>query len=132
GAVGASDCDRHGFMVTRAFMGRISDAIPNMIAKIRGVDRSEEGSGGAALEYRLVYHAAPREGDVLALRSGIKAIGSKTFLWGHWLFDRESGEAVATAEAVAVAFDLATRKSIAISAEMRRSLQNHLVPELSV
>ncbi|HYM02872.1 MAG TPA: acyl-ACP thioesterase [Stellaceae bacterium] len=132
GGVGALDCDRRGLMVTRAVMGRISDAIPNMIAKTRGVDRSEEGSGGAALEYRLVYRATPREGDMLALRSGIKAIGAKTFIWGHWLFDRETGEAVATAAAVAVAFDLATRKSIEISAAMRESLQKHLVPELSL
>jgi acyl-CoA thioester hydrolase len=132
GALGPQDCDRRGFMVTRAVMGRISDAIPNMIVKIRGVDRSAENTGGAALEYRLVYHATPREGDVLALRSGIKAIGSKTFCWVHWLFDRESGLAVATAEAVAVAFDLATRKSIALDEEMRRKLERHLVPELSV
>lgn len=132
GAVGPQDCDRRGFMVTRAVMGRISDAIPNMIVKIRGVDRSAEKIGGAALEYRLVYHATPREGDVLALRSGIKAIGGKTFCWVHWLFDRESGLAMATAEAVAVAFDLATRKSVALDEAMRHTLERHLVPELSV
>lgn len=132
GAVSAGECDRHGYMLTRAFIGRVADAVPNMIAKTRGVDRSAEGAGGAALEYRFVYHATPREGDVLALRSGIKSIGAKTFVWAHWLFDRETGVAVATAEAVAVAFDLATRKSVAIDDRMRRSLERHLVPEMSV
>jgi acyl-CoA thioester hydrolase len=119
-------------MVTRAVIGRVADSIPNMVAKTRGVDRSADRAGGAALEYRLVYHATPRQGDVLALRAGIKSIGAKAFTWGHWLFDRETGAAVATTEAVAVSFDLATRKSVEIGPAMRESLGKFLVPGLSV
>jgi acyl-CoA thioester hydrolase len=131
-AVGPQECDMRGLMVPRAVIGRVADSIPNMVAKTRGADRSAEKHGGAALEYRLIYHATPRQGDVLALRAGIKSIGAKAITWGHWLFDRESGEAVATTEAVAVAFDLATRKSVALSEAMRLSLGKFLVPELSV
>jgi len=132
GAVGPQECDTRGLMVPRAVIGRVADSIPNIVAKTRGTDRSVSGIGGAALEYRLIYHATPRQGDLLALRAGIKSIGAKAFTWGHWLFDRESGAAVATAEAVAVTFDLATRKSLALSAAVRRSLGKFLVPELSV
>jgi len=133
GAVSPGECDPRGFMVTRAVIGRVADSVPNMVAKTRGVDRSaDRNGGGAALEYRLVYHATPRQGDVLALRAGIKAIGSKAFTWGHWLFDRETGEAVATTEAVAVAFDMATRKAIEIAPAMRESLARFLVPGLGV
>jgi len=131
-AVGAQECDRLGLMLTRAVIGRVADSIPNMIAKTRGGDRSADGTGGAALEYRLVYHATPRQGDVLALRAGIKTIGAKAVTWGHWLFDRESGEAVATTEAVAVTLDLATRKSVALAEPMRQRLGGFLVPGLSV
>ena len=132
GAVAPAECDERGFMLARAFIGRVADSVPNMVAKTRGVDRSAGEAGGAALEYRLVYHATPRRGDVLALRAGIKAIGAKALTWGHWLFDRETGEAVATTEAVVVSFDLATRKSIGIGAAMRHSLGRFLVPGLSV
>ena len=131
-AVAPQDCDHRGRMTVRAVIGRVSDAIPNMIAKTRGIDRSREGAGGAALEYRLVYHERPREGDLLALRSGIRAIGAKTLIWGHWLFDRESGAAVATSEAVAVSFDLAERKAVPIDDVTRQALARYLVPELSV
>ena len=131
-AVGPQECDWRGLMVTRAVIARVADSIPNMVAKTRGADRSVENAGGAALEYRLIYHATPRQGDVLALRAGIKSIGAKAFIWGHWLFDRESGAAVATTEAVAVTFDLATRKSLALGEAMRQSLGRFLVPGLSV
>jgi len=131
-AVAPQDCDHSGRMMTRAVIGRVSDAIPNVIVKTRGVDRSQGGFGGAALEYRLVYHGRPRDGDLLALRSGIRSLGVKTLIWGHWLFDRETGTAVATSEAVAVSFDLAERKAVPIDDATRAALARHLVPELSV
>jgi acyl-CoA thioester hydrolase len=131
GAVAAHECDGRKLLSTRAVMARVSDAIPNVIARMSGRDRSAVGFGGAALEYRIVYHATPRLGDVLALRSGVGAIGAKTFRWGHWLFDRETGEAVATSAAIVVSFDLATRKAIPVGEETRRGLEKWLVPELS-
>jgi acyl-CoA thioester hydrolase len=131
--VGAPDCDCHGFLVTRGHMGHIADGLPNLIAKTRGIDRSEDETlGSAALEYRLVYRAAPRAGDLLALRSGLKAIGAKTINWVQWLFDRESGRAVATAESINVNFDLVQRKSTAIGDQQRRALSRHLAPGLTV
>jgi len=132
GVVNAAECDGQGFMTTRAYMGRVSDGIPNLIARTGGADRARKaGIGGAALEYRFVYRAVPREGDVLALRSGIKALNGKTIVWVHWLFDRESGTAVATAEAVGVNFDLVARKAVDISDTARREMQRYLVPALS-
>jgi acyl-CoA thioester hydrolase len=131
-AVTPAECEHRGFMVTRAVIGRVADSMPNLVAKTRGIDRSAAHSGDAALEYRLVYHATPCQGDLLALRAGIKAIGAKSFTWAHWLFDRETGEAVATTEAVVVAFDLDTRKAVEIGPELRERLTKFLVPGLSV
>jgi len=114
-------------------MGRVSDGIPNLIAHTRGAEGvRKDGIGGAALEYRFVYRAVPREGDLLALRSGIKALNGRTIVWVHWLFDRESEMAVATAEAVGVNFDLVARKVVDISDAARREMQRYLVPSLSV
>jgi acyl-CoA thioester hydrolase len=131
GAVLAEHCDAHGYMLTRHYMGRVSDAIPNLIAQTRGEDRSTGSTGGAALEYRFVYRMPAGEGDLLILKSGLRSVSSKTYIWCHWLFDAVSGECFATAEAVAVAMDLTTRKAIEIPSAMRAQLESLVVPGLS-
>ena len=132
GAVLSEHCDRAGFMTPRHYMGRVSDAIPNLIAQTDGTDRSTSSTGGAALEYRFVYREPAREGDVLVLKSGLKSVGAKTYVWCHWLFDAESGSSVATAEAVAIALDLTTRKAIDIPPAMRTGLEKLVIPGLTV
>jgi acyl-CoA thioester hydrolase len=124
------DCDAQGVMHEAAFMARVSDGIGHFFQGLRG-PRSQ-GVGGAALEYRYVFHQRPRLGDVIEVRSGLKGIGNKTSHICHWIFDLETDRCVATAEAVAVSFDLTTRKALAISPEARAELEQHLVPGLSV
>lgn len=131
GAVLREHCDSQGYMQMRHYMGRVSDGIPNLIAQTSGHDRSSGRTGGAALEYRFVYRRPAREGDLLVLKSGLKSVSSKTYVWCHWLFDAETGDAIATAEAVAVAMDLEARKAIEIPAEMRTRLESLVVPGLS-
>jgi acyl-CoA thioester hydrolase len=126
-------CVAGDFLATRRYMGIISDSIPNLLALTRGDDRSKDSTtGGAALEYRFVYRGAPRHGDVLTLRSGLKEVTDKTYTWTHWLFDVETGACVATAEAVAIALDLVARKAIPIPQEMKAGLEKFVVPNLSV
>ncbi|WP_290653666.1 thioesterase family protein [Aquisalimonas sp.] len=123
--------DADGFLATDAHMGTVSDAIPNLLVHLTAEDRSDSSLGGAALEYRFVYRQPARTGDLLALRSGIKEVGTKTYQFGHWLFDIGTGEAVATAEAVAVMLDLSARKAVVIPAERRSVLERHIIPGLS-
>lgn len=132
GAVLREHCDAHGHMMTRHYMGRLSDSIPNLLAQTRGEDRSTSGTGGAALEYRFVYRASAREGDLIVIKSGLKSVSSKTYVWCHWIFDGETGDCFATAEAVAIAMDLTTRKAIEIPPDMRANLESRVVPGLSV
>lgn len=133
GEVQTAQCDNQGFLVTRHFMGIVSDSIPNLLGQTRGDDRSKNTAvGGAALEYRFHYHAYPKAGDVLTLRSGLKEVGPKTYTWCHWLFNLETGKCVGTAEAVAIALDLQTRKAIAIPEEMRGRLEELVVEGLGV
>lgn len=133
GEVQPEQCDAQGFLITRHFMGIVSDSIPNLLGQTRGDDRSKNSRvGGAALEYRFHYRRYPRVGDVLTLRSGLKEVGPKTYVWGHWLFDLESGQSIATAEAVAIALDLETRKAIPIPDDLRERLDALVVPGLGV
>lgn len=131
GTVLREQCDAHGYMQMRHYMGRLSDAIPNLIAQTRGEDRSTSGAGGAALEYRFFYRTAAREGDLLVIKSGLRSVSSKTYIWCHWIFDGETGECFATAEAVAIAMDLTTRKSIEIPPDTRAVLESLIVPGLT-
>ena len=128
-----AQCDAAGFMTPRHYMGAVADSIPNLLLHLTGVDRSESGRiGGAALEYRFVYHAVPRAGDVLVLRSGLVRVAAKTYTICHWLFDLGSRLAVATAEAVAVAMDLETRRAIEIPDDLRARLESRIVPGLGL
>jgi acyl-CoA thioesterase FadM len=58
----------------------------------------------------------------LKTKSAIEQISNKTFVWKHWIFDVETGEAAAIASAVAVTMDLKKRKSIPIPIEMSEAL----------
>jgi acyl-CoA thioester hydrolase len=128
--VQAEDCDAHGVMHEAAFMARVSDGIGHFFNAMRG-PRSK-GVGGAALEYRYVFHQRPQLGDVIEVRSGLKGVGNKTTHICHWIFNLETGGCVATSEAVAVSFDLTTRKALTIPPEARTELEQHIVPGLSV
>ena len=133
GQIQADQCDAQGYLSARHFMGVVSDSIPNLLGQLMGNDRSQNSNvGGAALEYRFHYHRFPRAGDVLTLRSGLKEVGPKTYTWCHWLFDLERGDAIATAEAVAISLDLEARKAIPIPDDMRSRLEELVVPGLGV
>ena len=133
GVVRPWECDGRGEMQPRFFMARVSDAIPNLIVQTSGRNRGQDRTtGGAALEYRFIYRKHPRAGDVLCIRSGLRSLGSKTYVWAHWLFDVETGEAVATAEAVAVAMDLTTRRAIELPDELRARLEPLVVEGLTI
>jgi acyl-CoA thioester hydrolase len=134
GEVLPEHCDTAGHLRVRDYMGRVSDAIPNLLLRTTGRDRSAETAsriGGAALEYRFVYRKPARAGDLISVRSGVKSIGPKTYNWVHWILNEETGEAHATAEAVAVAMDLDARKAIPIPDSLRSVLEPLIVPGLS-
>lgn len=125
----AEECDGHGFFTARGMMQRVTEATPHQFARLNWPARNDVG--WIVLESRLVYHASPRLGDVLTLRCGVVAIGSKTTRWVHWVMDRETGEAVATVAAAIALFDLAARKVVTMDDSLRQCLESCLVPELS-
>lgn len=116
--VDAQDCDAFGRMRTETFMHRLSDGIPHFFAGRRpGTVDTDRKVGGAALEYRLIHHAWPRAGDRLALRSGSAGGDHRFRRLVHWLLDPDTGRPWGSAEAIAVSFDLETRKLITLSDE---------------
>jgi acyl-CoA thioester hydrolase len=131
GPITAEDCDAQGVMREAAFMGRIVDGISHTFAAIPGSARPA-GIGGAALEYRFVFHAWPRLSDVIEVRSVVSALASKTMQVTHYVFNLETGECVASAQAVVAWFDLTTRKAVEIPGEYIAKLRDHVQPAISI
>ncbi|ASK34656.1 hypothetical protein CEK62_09815 [Alcanivorax sp. N3-2A] len=131
GLIRLDQCDRAGRLNLRHFMGLVSNAVPNLLVQAGAEDRGRTPNiGGAALEYRFVYRRYPQVDDVVALRSGLRQVGDKTFVWSHWLFDLETGEALASAETVAISLDLETRKVISIPPARRAHLESMVIEGL--
>lgn len=115
GTVPAHHCDARGRMRPEWFMGRISDSVPSLLYNWRAdIARAAGGArmGVAVLEYRMVYRAYPKAGDTFEAYSAFNRAEEKTHSLVHWLVDPQTGKAWLTSEAVAVTFDLDTRKVI--------------------
>lgn len=127
-------CDAQGAYKPESFMATISDSISNLFAQTRDamISSEDENMGGAALEYRFNYHAFPKAGDIICVHSGLSDLQEKTYSWVHWVFDAVTGDAVATAAAVAIAMDLRARKAIVIPDDTRAKLGKILDTSLSV
>jgi acyl-CoA thioester hydrolase len=138
GVVDATQVDVFGRMRPEVFIGRVSDGVSGLVAPIREAVASALAGdtpprlGGAVLEYRLLYLDWPRAGDHLALRSGLAAVDGKTQRLMHWLLDPVSGTAWATSEAVAVNFDLDTRRVAPISEAAQAALRPLIVEGLTL
>ena len=133
GAVLPHECDEAGLLRPQGIMGRFSDGIPALLGNMLGWDRaSDPDSGGAALEYRIVVRRLARAGDVLCTFSGIVSLSGKPYTWAHWMFDAETGEAVATAVNVGVHLDLRSRRATPLPESMRQAFEAHIVEGLSI
>lgn len=134
GAVGPQECDVHGFLENERYIGRISDGIVNMARRFRIRDSLKERStgklGGAVLEYWLHFHEPLRRGDLIVVRSGLKAIHEKSNAFVHWMFNAKTGRLVSSSEAIAVTLDLEARKIVPLPDERREHMEGLVVPGL--
>lgn len=133
GCIGPGDCDTAGRMEACHFIGRVSDGIVNMLARLHGPEgleaRMEGRLGGAVVEYRLLYHQRPRSGDLITVRTGVRAISGRSHRLVHWLFDVRSGDCLCTSEAVAVTLDLQTRRAVELPEAQRRRMAAFVIAE---
>jgi acyl-CoA thioester hydrolase len=133
GAVRPADCDAFGRMRTELMMARISDGIPHLFDGTRpGAQENGARTGGAALEYRLIHLAWPRAGDRVELRSGSGGGDARFRRLIHWLLDPATGRPWGVAEAIAVSFDLETRKLITLSDAALAQANAGAVPGLTL
>ena len=126
GLVPPEHCDVFGRMYAPRFIGRISDSVPNLLfdwrQQVAGISGGDV-PGGAVLEYFLVYRRWPKAGDLMQIHSSFAGAGEKTHSLVHWVVDPVSGNAWLTCQAVAVTFDLETRKIIPTPSEHMEELK---------
>lgn len=138
-AVSSNECDTHGRMFTEHFMGRVSDAVPNLmsgwrdqVAAAAAAKGNEIKTGAAVLEYRLRYRQWPRTGDVIEVRSGLGQVQEKVHSLVHWLTNPVSGQVLCTSEAIAVTFDINTRKIVPTNPDHMQLLEERVPRGLSI
>lgn len=131
GPVTPVDCDADGVMRESACIGRIADGIAHFFTRLQSGPRPE-GVGGAALEYRFVFHAWPRLSDVIEVRSALSALNNKAMQVTHYMFDVATSECFASSQAVVVWFDLVARKAIAFPEDVRPQLQAKVIEGLTI
>jgi len=130
GVVQPQHCDLSGRMMPELFIGRVSDSIGHILRPWREASAAaarERGetvrTGGAVLEYRIVYRKWPKAGDRFVIRSARGFATEKTHSFVHWTLNPDTGEAMCTSEAVAIALNLDTRKIIPASPEHLAALE---------
>ncbi|MDJ0921463.1 MAG: thioesterase family protein [Henriciella sp.] len=131
GLVAPNQCDVHGRMQAAWFMGRLSDSVPNLLYDWRlavAASKAVADTGGAVLEYRMVYRKWPRAGDRFVIHTSLAGVTEKTHSLAHWVLDPDTGEAWITSEAVTVTLDLTTRKIIPTPPDQLKLLQE-IAPE---
>jgi len=118
GTVSNESCDAFGRARAESFIGRISDGISRVThAHPTGRQKRDRKIGGAVLEYRLIYLNWPRAGDRIEMRSGVAGCNERVRFMVHWLVDPETGRPWVSAQAVAAALDMETRKMVRLSPE---------------
>ncbi len=121
GAVGAQDCDAFGRMRSELILARIYSSVGHVLRKshaaaLAAAPELDGRLGGAAVEYRALYHAWPQAGDRLQLRSAHRSLTPKSRNVVHWLLNPTSGKPWATAELVSLFLDLKERRALTMPA----------------
>ena len=131
GSIAAWECDPAGEMELFQYVGRISDSVVNLLSHFQTGEelsrRSDGFEGGALVELRIAWHATLRAGSLFSIHSGIAAAGRKTQHFVHLFFDDVTRACVATAQGIAVALDLKTRRAIELPEARRRRIEERLL-----
>jgi acyl-CoA thioester hydrolase len=131
GPVRAADVDGFDRLLGEGMIGRVSNAMPNLLSQWREeatielseIDGIARTAGAAVLEYRLDYLAWPNRGDLMAVYSGVVEVGDKTITLLHWIMDPLTGAPWCVCKALAVTLDLKARKIVANPPRAKAALE---------
>jgi acyl-CoA thioester hydrolase len=129
GVVKSQECDGDGVIQPRYVTGHVINAIPHLQQQTVPDASGTQRRGGAAVESTIRYLKLPRAGDVVTARSAITFVGDRHYCWLHWLFDLETGEALAAQESVSIPLDLVERRAMPLTEEFQQRLRSRLTAD---
>ncbi len=137
GAVSPPECDVFGRIRpdrVLARIGQVSYFTAMMAAVLAEAPMEAEASGrrvgSAIVECRIVFRSWPGAGDGIEVHSALSTADARTLRMVNWLLDPVNGQAWASAEMVAITFDLEARKAIALTPEAVALLQARVIGAL--
>jgi acyl-CoA thioester hydrolase len=133
--VRAADTDGFDRLRPEGMIGRVSNAMPNLLsawreeatAEMSEIDGIARTAGAAVLEYRLDYLAWPARGDLTAVYSGLSGVGEKNITLLHWIMNPLNGTPYCVCKALAVTLDLKARKIVANPPRAKAALEAMLL-----
>jgi acyl-CoA thioester hydrolase len=129
GAVLVSEYDSASHMNSQIYVARFDQATWFLLSSLGITPRSMKKAGRRVAVVRQSYQYVKelRGGELVMVRSGFIAVGSKFFRFLHRMLDAETGQLIATSDCTAVEASLATGKSVPLPKGMRRLAETRLV-----
>ena len=123
-------CDVLDHLTTRHYVAMFDDAAYHLLFGVfgwAGASDADDKIGWANVRHVIEYRAEVAAGDVLEIRAGVTKIGTKSITISYEMTNLGNKETAATLECVCVLFDLQTRKSIALSEQLRELAAKYLI-----
>lgn len=100
-------------LLDRYLVGIISDAATHAWGFAGAPDLwlRQQGLGRAAVQLQLTYATRPQPGDVVEVRTAIKAFSEKTVSYRHLIINRMTDTLIAQADITSLMLDLQARKA---------------------
>ncbi len=123
-AVAPADCDHLGHMNVQHYFRAVSEGMFSLMAQV-GLGPTEiraRRMSFAVVHAESDFKAELIAGDVIALRSGIQAIGHKSAAFRHELINVASGQTVMSTTFKCVLLDLERRVAVEVPPDIRDRL----------
>jgi acyl-CoA thioester hydrolase len=124
GTVVPADCDHLGHMNVQHYFRAVSEGMFSLMAQV-GLGPTEiraRKMSFAVVHAETDFRAELIAGDVIALRSGVQAIGHKSAEFRHELINVASGQTVMSTRFKCVLLDLERRVAVEVPPDIRERM----------
>jgi acyl-CoA thioester hydrolase len=132
-AITPEECDEDGVVTMFPVAALVWGGEPMPGRAFQPLHQLADGGqmGFATMETRSTWARFPRIGDRVQSFGAEVERGPKTMLTRNWVYDVDRADLVAVFSVVNVAFDLTTRRAIAVPEDLRRRWDPRLHPDLA-
>lgn len=131
--ISAEECDQDGLVAELSVAALVWGGEPTPGRAFQPLHQLADGGqmGFATMETRATWARFPRVGDRVQSFGAEVERGDKTMLTRNWVFDVDRSDLVAVFSVVNVAFDMTTRRAIAMPEDLRRHWDSRFHPDLA-